>query len=95
MTRRPRRNHAPAFKAKGALAALKDEKTLAKLAQQFDVHANQITQRRGSNSLTTLRRDHGHSYPMAALWQATSPSRGLYVEAETSHRASDSRIRWM
>jgi len=43
MTRRPRRNHTPAFKAKVALAALKGEKTLAELAQQFDVHANQIT----------------------------------------------------
>jgi transposase len=42
MTRRPRRNHTPAFKAKVALAAIKGEKTLAELAQQFDVHANQI-----------------------------------------------------
>ena len=44
MTRRPRRNHTPAFKAKVALAALKGEKTLSELAQQFDVHPNQITQ---------------------------------------------------
>jgi len=44
MTRRARRNHAPAFKAKVALAAIKGEKTLAELAQQFDVHPNQITQ---------------------------------------------------
>ncbi len=44
MTRRPRRNHTPAFKAKVALAAVKGEKTLAELAQQFDVHPNQITQ---------------------------------------------------
>ena len=44
MTRRPRRNHSPAFKAKVALAAIKGEKTLAELAQQFDVHPNQITQ---------------------------------------------------
>ena len=43
MTRRPRRNHTPAFKAKVALAAIKGEKTLAELAQQFDVHPNQIT----------------------------------------------------
>lgn len=42
--RRPRRNHTAAFKAKVALAAIKGEKTLAELAEQFDVHANQITQ---------------------------------------------------
>jgi transposase-like protein len=43
MSRRPRRNHSPAFKAKVALAAIRGEKTLADLAEQFDVHANQIT----------------------------------------------------
>jgi transposase len=44
MSRRPRRNHSPAFKSKVAVAALKGEKTLAELAQIYDVHANQITQ---------------------------------------------------
>jgi transposase-like protein len=44
MTRRTRRNHTPAFKAKVALAAVKGDKTLAELAQQFDVHPNQIGQ---------------------------------------------------
>ena len=39
MTRRKRRNHSSAFKAKVALAALKGERTLA---EQFDVHPNQI-----------------------------------------------------
>src|SRR3954471_16730067 len=43
MTKRIRRTHSPVFKAKVALAALKGEKTLADLAQQFDVHPNQIT----------------------------------------------------
>jgi transposase len=42
--RRPRRNHSAAFKAKVAIAALKDDKTLAELAEKFDIHANQITQ---------------------------------------------------
>ena len=42
MTRRARRNHTPAFKAKVALAAIKGEKTLAELAHLFDVHPNQI-----------------------------------------------------
>jgi len=44
MSRRPRRNHSPAFKAKVALEALKGELTLAELAQKHVVHANQITQ---------------------------------------------------
>ena len=44
MSRRPRRNHTPAFKAKVALAAIKGEMTLAQLAEHFDVHPNQITQ---------------------------------------------------
>ncbi len=41
MSRRPRRNHSAAFKAKAALAAVKGEKTLA---EQFDLHPNQIAQ---------------------------------------------------
>ena len=43
MSRRTRRNHSPAFKAKVALAAIKGEKTLAELAQLHEVHATQIT----------------------------------------------------
>ena len=38
MTKRTRRNHTPAFKAKVALTALKGKRTLAELAQRFDVH---------------------------------------------------------
>ena len=44
MTRRPRRNHGAAFKAKVALAALKGDRTMSELAQQFDLHPNQIKQ---------------------------------------------------
>ena len=43
MTRRLRLNHTPAFKAKVALAAIKGDRTLAQLAEQFDIHPNQIT----------------------------------------------------
>ncbi|MAX73270.1 MAG: IS3 family transposase [Nioella sp.] len=44
MTKRPRRNHSPAFKAKVALAALKGDRTMSELAAQFDLHPNQIKQ---------------------------------------------------
>ena len=44
MTKRPRRNHSADFKAKVALAAIRGEKTLIELSQQFDVHPNQIKQ---------------------------------------------------
>jgi transposase len=43
MKKRARRNHSPVFKAKVALAAIKGDRTLAQLSDQFDVHANQIT----------------------------------------------------
>ena len=42
--RRTRRNHAAGFKAKVALSALKGDKILAELAEQFDVHPNQISE---------------------------------------------------
>ena len=43
MSRRPRRNHTPAFKTKVAIAAVKGERTTAQIADQFDVHPNQVT----------------------------------------------------
>lgn len=39
---RKRRNHSPTFKAKVALAALKGDKTISELAQQFELYPNQI-----------------------------------------------------
>ena len=42
--RRTRRTHAAVCKANVALAALKGNKTLAELAQDFDLHANQIVE---------------------------------------------------
>ena len=45
--RRKRRNHSASFKAKVAVAAVRGEKTLAELAQHYDVHPNQIQDWRG------------------------------------------------
>ena len=70
MSRRPRRNHTPAFKAKVALAAIKGDRTLAQLAEQFDVHPNQIT--RGRRSLRAVLPT--FSVPAAATRQRSLPS---------------------
>jgi transposase len=75
MTRRPRRNHSPAFKAKVALAAIRGEKTLAELAEQFDVHPNQITQWR------TLLLEGASSVFAAAAAAETAPA----VDVKTLH----------
>ena len=42
--KRPRRNHSATFKAKVALAAIRGDRTLVELAEQFKVHPNQIGQ---------------------------------------------------
>jgi transposase len=42
MKKRARRNHSPAFKAKVGLAAIKGDRTLAQISEQFDIHVNQI-----------------------------------------------------
>ena len=44
MSKRPRRNHRAAFKAKVAVEALKGEQTIVELAERFQVHLNQITE---------------------------------------------------
>jgi len=43
MARKQRRTHSPAFKAKIALEALREDMTLAELAKKHEVHPNQIT----------------------------------------------------
>ena len=42
MTQRKRRNQSPVFKAKGAWAAVRGERILVDLADQFEGHPNQI-----------------------------------------------------
>jgi transposase len=44
MTKRPRRNHSSAFKAKVALEAIKGEQTLVELSERFQIHPNLIVE---------------------------------------------------
>lgn len=44
MTKRTRRNHSPAFKAKVALEALKEGASVAEIAAKHSLHPNMVTQ---------------------------------------------------
>ena len=74
MPRRPRRNHSPAFKSKVALAAVKGDKTISELSQQFDVHPNQITQWKKQ----LLER-------MSEVFDGSNPSQSPAVDVKTLH----------
>lgn len=57
-----RRKHSAAFKAKVALEAAKEQKTIAELAHEFGVHPNQISvwKKQLQESVVTLF-EHSHS----------------------------------
>ena len=70
MSRRARRNHTPAFKAKVALPAVKGDRTLAQLAEQFDVHPNQITSWKAQlegGAADVFGPGHGNATPLPAI----------------------------
>ena len=83
--KRPRRNHAPALKAKVALAALQGDRTLAELAQQYDVHPNQITQWK-----TQLQERAGDLFAQAGDRQAAAPDvKALHAKIGQLARETD------
>ncbi len=68
--RRKRRNHSPAFKAKVTLEAAKEEKTLAKLAQQYELHVNQIStwkQELSHENMVGIRLEDGRTFLLRSL----------------------------
>jgi len=71
MARRSRRRHGLAFKARVALAAVRGEKTLSKLAEQLDFHPNQIWSRQKQlikgRAATCLAMGRSHPRPRR-LW---------------------------
>ena len=71
--RRPRRTFSPEFRAKVALAALKGDKTVAELAEQFELHPNQIIQFRqhAVENMAGLFAKEGAAIDRSWWWQVT------------------------
>jgi putative transposase len=82
MSRRPRRNHSPAFKAKVATAALGDDKTIADIAHKHDVHPSHVTDwRRRLNVFVEW------------LWRSVKYEE-VYLKAYDSVNAAHAGIAW-
>lgn len=78
MPQRKRRTFTTAFKAKVALAAIRNQKTAAELASDFDVHVNQITQWK-KQALEALPETFSRSRELDAKDQAAEAAR-LYEQ---------------
>ena len=84
--RRQRRVHSPEFKAKVALAALREDKTLAELCQQYELHPNQITEwkrqllERAAEVFGPQVRGAGRSGPAAREDRAASAGAGFFKQ---------------
>ena len=95
--RRPRRNHSLQFEAKVALAALRGAKTLAELAEQFDVHPNQITQWRQQaveNLAAAFDRGTNEEAAEAELKELHAKIGQLTLEVDCLERASG-KAQWL
>ena len=98
MARRPRRNHSGEFKARVALAAIRGDKTLAEIAEHFEVHSHQVTEwnkqlleRAGEVFGGAVRKDEA-PVDVKAM-QAKIGLRGLFVPAGISQTASEGQGR--
>ena len=67
MSKRTRRNHTAAFKAKVALAAVKGDKTVAEIAQRFEVHPTQVAEWRRQLLERAADAFDGHAAPAPAV----------------------------
>ena len=83
--RRPRRNHTAVYKVTVAVAALKGDKTVAKLAEKFDLHTNQITQRRvrmleGASDVFLTPTEKRDTFPSTKDMQAKISQKALEID---------------